>query len=127
MANPKRTKYNRGDRQSGEMARSLDDLAFFDKFFNDIAPKLRQMVIDGATANDIYKIAEAQTAARMLTIAMTEKDPKIAMQAIKEMHDRSLGKAKESMEITSRYEALSEEDLQQLIREEEQKREELPN
>lgn len=98
-----------------KMARDLDALAMYDDFMNNIAPKLQQMIIDGTTATDVYKLAEAQMAARLLTIAMTSKDPKIAMQAIKEAHDRSLGKAKETTEITTRYEKLSDEELDALL------------
>ena len=120
MSNPKKTRYNRGQKQQDEATRNLDDLAFFDEFFNKIAPQLRKMIVDGKTATEIYKIGESQMAARILTIALTEKDPKVVMAAIKEAHDRSLGKAKETLEVNNRYEAMSDEDIDRQLREQEE-------
>lgn len=116
MAHPKKqNRANRGQKTQDSMARSLDHLARYDEFFNKIAPKLERMVLDGKGATDIYKIGEAQMAARLLTIAMTEKDPEIAMKAIKEAHDRSLGKSKETLQVNTRYEKLSDEELDALL------------
>lgn len=121
MAHPKKqNRYNRGQGPQDKMVRDLDALAEYDEFCNKILPRLRQAMADGKNATDIYKIAEAEMAARMVTIALTDKDPKSAMQAIKECFDRSLGKAKETMEVTTRYEKLSEEELDAMLASQEQ-------
>lgn len=73
------------------------------------------MVADNKDAGDMYKEFQSMIAARVITEALTTKDPKMALAAAREILDRGMGKAKETMEVTSRYEQLSDEALDKLI------------
>ena len=115
----KQNKYNTANGSDKRQVDAIDGLAEYEDFVNNILPKLRKMVAQGKGATDIYKVAEAEMAARMVTIALTEKDPKSAMQAVKECLDRSLGKAKETMEVTAKYESLNDEDLDKRLAQQE--------
>jgi hypothetical protein len=113
MPAPKRqNRYNRGQQQQSKMARDIDALSEYDDFCNRVLPRLRQLIADDKSdAKDILASQEKLMAARMVTIALTEKDSKVAMQAIKDIYDRTMGKAKETIDVNNRYEQLSEEDL----------------
>jgi hypothetical protein len=128
MPNPKKTRYNQGQKQQNEVARNLDQLAEYDEFCNRILPQLRKMLADpNKSASDVYSVAQKEMAARMVTIALTEKDPKTAMTAIRDALDRTMGKAKETLEVHNRYEDMSDEALERMIKQEEAASEELPN
>lgn len=97
------------------IAKALDDLAAFEEFQAELLPALRGAIQAGKTADDIYKMAEAMAAARAVTIAATEKDSGKALAAIREVLDRSKGKATERREIAHKYEKLKDEELDALI------------
>lgn len=97
------------------MAKNLDELEAYEEFTKEILPKLRQAIKKGKSAEDIYKMAQAAAAARAVTIAVTEADPTKAMTAIKDILDRSGGKATERTEVTHKYENLKEEQLDSLL------------
>lgn len=97
------------------MAAALDELAEFEKFKEELLPKLRTMVLKGADEQEIYAMAKAFAAARAVTIAMTEQDTGKALSAIKEVLDRSGGKATEKRETTHKYQKLKDEELDSLL------------
>lgn len=116
----KQNRKNSGDKEQGKMARDIDGLAEFDTFVNTVLPKLRRMLADDkSSARDMISFTEKEMAARMITIALTEKDPKVAMTAIKDVMDRSMGKATETHEVTTRFENVSDDDLERMIAQEE--------
>jgi hypothetical protein len=103
------------NRQDAQMARDLDKLADYEAFCEKILPQLRRMVKDGSSAEAIYKFAESFAAARNVTIALTDGDPGRAMTAIKDILDRSQGKAKERTEHTHKFEKLKDNEIDALL------------
>lgn len=109
------------------MASALDDLAEYEAFKAEILPKLRKMMKDGKSAEEIYSFSQGLLAARAVTIAASSPDEKTALAAIREVLDRGVGKAADRLEVTQKYSKLSDEELDALIKsqEEEAKDEEL--
>ena len=91
--------------------RALDDLQAFDKFQEQVLPKLRDWLEQGYSAEDIYKAAAPYVAAAGVTKALKDFD----MTAIKDVLDRDQGKAKERVDHTHRLEKAPEEQLDALI------------
>jgi hypothetical protein len=94
-----------------DMARALDQLAKFDEFNREIAPALRDSVLKKESPKDIYKKILPYAAARLATIALTEKDPAKALSALKDILDRVEGKATENKKIEMAIENLSDAEL----------------
>lgn len=97
-----------------EMARSLDQLIEYDEYCASIAPKLREMLAEGKTSQEIYRWAQSIAAAKAVTL-INSRDGKVALQAVKEVLDRGVGKAADNINITTRYEDLSDEDIEALL------------
>lgn len=93
----------------------LDDLAEFNQYREEILPVLRQALKAGTDAETIYKKFQAYAAARMVSIAATEIDSAKALSAIKDILDRTQGKAKERQEVTHRLSSLPEEQLDAIL------------
>jgi hypothetical protein len=81
------------------MSRNLDTLSEFDEFNVEIAPALRGAIKAGKSPEEIYNLVLAHASARMVSIALTEKSPAIAMAALKDILDRTKGKATENKAI----------------------------
>lgn len=113
--NRKTNRYNSGKGDEGKLAQALDDLAAFDSFRKDILPKIRKMMEQGKPAEEIYAFSQSYAAARGVTIAITSKDEKTALAAIKEVLDRGVGKPADKLEVTTKYEKLSDEELEALL------------
>jgi hypothetical protein len=130
MGNRKTNRYNGGQGNQTAMARNLDELAAFESFKTEILPKIQDMMRQGKSAEDIYSFSQSYAAARGVTIAMTSKDEKTALAAIKEVLDRGVGKAADKLEVTTRYANLPMEELQALIQSQEEElaeQDQLPN
>lgn len=97
------------------MVRKIDDLAAYEQFKSEILPYLRDAIQRGATAEEIYRKAEALAAARAVTIAATETDTGKALSAIKDILDRSGGKATDRKVIEHRYKDLSDSELDAML------------
>jgi hypothetical protein len=97
------------------MARHLDDLAAFEDFKDDLLPALQKLVKEGASAEDIYKKYESLAAARLITIVAKEVDSGKALSAIKDVLDRTQGKAKERHTHEHKYARLKDEELNSLL------------
>lgn len=93
----------------------LDDLKEFNEFRSEILPVLREALKAGTDAETIYKKFQAYAAARMVSIAATEIDSAKALSAIKDILDRTQGKAKERQEVTHRLSSLPEEQLDAIL------------
>ncbi len=100
------------------MADALDELAQFEKFKSEIAPKIRGLVQKGASAQEIMEFAQSYAAARMVSEIFNSDSAK-AMTAAKDVIDRAVGKAKERKEHTHKYDGLSDEELTALVNSEE--------
>lgn len=83
------------------MARSLDKLASYEEFAEGVLPRLRQLISQGLSAEQIEKDPQIQAllVARQLSIAFTDPDSARALSAIKDARDRTSGKAVERKEV----------------------------
>ena len=102
-------------KQETRMLSTLQELDEFYKFREEILPVLRKALKDGLSAEDIYAKYQSYAAARAVSIAATEIDSGKALSAIKDILDRSGGKAKERSEVTHKLADLPEEQLDSLI------------
>ncbi len=95
------TKHTRGINNPAEdkLLNAIDERAAWEEFKDQFAPQVRKMLARGATAEEIYSEFSSHAAARSVTIAMSEVDAGKAMNAIKEILDRSKGKAMERKSI----------------------------
>lgn len=100
----------------GKMARALDNLSEYEEFQQKVAPRLRKAVAENWSVEKIYKEFGAYVAARMVTTALIEDDSGKSIQAAREVLDRGLGKPKERIESTHKYEKLSDDELDNLLK-----------
>lgn len=96
-------------------AAMIDDLREFNQFREEILPVLRKALANGDDADTIYKRFQAYAAARAVSIAATEVDSGKALSAIKDILDRTQGRAKERTEVTHRLSSLPEEQLDSIL------------
>jgi hypothetical protein len=108
-------KQPRSNTTEHRMVRAIDELAEFEDFQQLVLPKLRKAVKEGWSAEKIYKEMSSLAAAKAVTHAMTAEDPAKALTAIKEILDRSQGKAVERREIKTKVEAMSDEELDSML------------
>jgi hypothetical protein len=107
---------NGGDnRFEHKQALLLDELAAFEEFRKEIMPQLQQDLKDGLAAEQIFKKYAHFAAARGITIALTDKDAGRALTAIKDILDRTQGKAVERKEIKASISELPDEQLDALL------------
>lgn len=107
----KRTKNHAEER----IALAIDDLAEFQKFKEEVVYELRKDIYNGLSAEEMYAKYQSQAAARGITIAMTERDSSRAMAAVKDILDRSQGKAVERKDVRHRMENAKDEDIDALL------------
>ncbi len=105
----------KGNQAEEDMARSLDLLADYDAYAEEIAPILRKAVLEKWAPAKIFEHFSSYIAARAVTVALQEKDSSKALAAVKDLLDRSVGKATEKIEATHRYEKLADSDLDHML------------
>lgn len=93
----------------------IDRLEAFKEFQVNILPALREDIKEGKTAEQIYSKYQAMAAARGISIAMTEVDSGKALAAIREILDRSGGRATEKHTIEHKFSKLRDEELDALL------------
>lgn len=96
-------------------ARTIDNIRQFEEYKEDILPKIRKMLKDGAKSEEIIAFAQAYAAARIVTIALTDDDAGKATTAAKDLLDRHMGKATERKEVSHKFEKLKDEELDALL------------
>lgn len=101
--------------QEHRMAGLLDDLREFEQYREDVLPEIRRMLKEGASAEKILERFSNMAAARAVTIALTEEDSSKALAAIKDVIDRSQGKAVERKEVKHQFSELKDEELDALL------------
>lgn len=108
----------KSNRQEHIMAAALDELAAFEDFKDGLLPFLRKAIKEGWTQEEIQEHPKLKAAlmARQMTIALKETDSSKALAAIKDIRDRSEGKAKERVELTSKLERTPDEQLDAIIK-----------
>jgi hypothetical protein len=94
-------------------ARALDALAEFQDFKDDVLDFLRIALKEGKGRDEIEKHPKVQAllAARQVTMALTEQDAAKALAAIKDLRDRTEGRAIERKEIRTKIEEAPDEAL----------------
>lgn len=112
----KRNKWNSASNNSTDkMAQSIDDLAEFEDFQESILPKLRAAIKRGDSVEQIYAMAKSAAAGKIATMAIKSKDPKEALALCSEILNRSDGKAKERIDVTTKYEKMTDQELAALV------------
>ena len=97
------------------MVDGLDGLAEYEAFLQDVPKELREAIVDGLEAPEIYNKYGKLAAIRMVQIAMTEQDSGKAIAAIKDIMDRNYGKATERKQIEHKFEGLSDDELDAIV------------
>ena len=97
------------------MVSLLDDLEKFQAFRKELAPALKADLKSGLTAVQLYEKYQGLAAARGISIMMSERDSGKALSAIKEILDRSQGKATEKKEVTHRFDKTKTEELDAIL------------
>jgi len=113
MAKKKSTLYKQ--KQETIMQRSLDELAAYEEIIAGLPKDLKQALINGDSAEMLYKKYSNIAAVRVLQILFTEKDSGKALSAAKELLDRTHGKAVERKHIKHELEGLDDDALDALI------------
>jgi hypothetical protein len=98
-----------------KIVRDIEELAEFQAFKDSILPKLQKMLKSGAGDQEILDWAKSFAAARLASIVLAEPDSGRALAAVKDLLDRTRGKAKEVKELTHRMSALPDTDLNALL------------
>ena len=115
-AKPKKTRTKTTkDAAENRMANLLDDVLEFEKFKDEVAPKLREMLASGASSSEILEFAEAHAAARMATTAILSRDDKTAVAASKDILDRTRGRATEKKKVEHKFENLPDQELDAVL------------
>ena len=105
----------RGSYVENTLVKKIDKLAEFEEYCHNILPALRKEIAKGSSAEEIYSKFAHLAAARGVTIAMTEVDSGKALSAIREILDRSSGKAVERHQVQHKFEKLKDEELDALL------------
>lgn len=103
----------RGNSAESAMVRALDTLADYDQYTTEVLPVLRKAIAEGWEASKIeaHPLVKAALVARKLSIALSDKNPAVALTAIKDTLDRIEGKAVERKDIKLNLESASDEEL----------------
>ena len=103
------------NKTEAEMVRSLDKLAQYERFVELIPEALRKDVLNGMKPNEILHKYNNVVAARMVALAMTEKDPSKAFSMMKDVLDRTEGKAIERKQIQHALHQVSDQEFDALL------------
>lgn len=93
----------------------IDDLIEFREFRDSLLPVLQADVKKGTPAKEILDRLKTLAAARLGHIIMSETDSGKALSAIKDILDRTEGKAKESITTTHKFDKLDGQQLDSMI------------
>lgn len=110
----KRPRSNKLERR---MVEALDARNISEEIAAPIIPILVQAMKEGWDSDKLARHPQIQLllTARALTIAMTEGDSAKALAAVKDIKDRTQGKATERSEVTHKLEKLPDEQLDALL------------
>lgn len=100
--------------QESAMTRMLDELTEFQEF-QQLLPALRRALVDGKDAGEIYDDFSNMAAVRTVQIALLEQDSGKALSAIKDILDRTQGKAVERKEVKHKFSDLPDDDLDAIL------------
>lgn len=108
------------DRQKFFNSKLARDLADFEAFRNELLPMLRRDVLDDLPPDKMREKYKSYAQAREIMEALTNPDPKVALQAIQNMQNRVEGKPTEKVEHTHKFDNLTDEELDAILQSEEQ-------
>lgn len=106
-------------RVQDSVAHLVQDLVDFEDFKSTVLPAIRRDITAGMTAKELREKYSALVQARLLTEALTSQDSKSAITAAKDITDRVDGRATEKKEVTHKFDKLSDEELDAVIKSEE--------
>lgn len=98
----------------------IDALTQFEDFASKILPAIQKDVKSGLTAKEMREKYAAIVQARQITTAILADDEGRASVAAKDILDRAEGKATERKEVTHKYADLKDEELEAILRSEEE-------
>lgn len=114
-----------GRAEAERMERLLKDLTEFESFREQILPAIRKDLLSGYTAAQLREKYAAMIQARIITEALTNPDAGKANLAGKDIIDRVEGKATEKREVKHTFENLSDEELEAILKSEEEELEDM--
>lgn len=91
------------------------ELDLFYRWRDDLLPRLVELQKRGSSPEDILQAFSAEASARLVQIALSSPDQKLAMQALQDMLDRTEGKAVQRKEVTTKFDKLSDDELDALL------------
>jgi len=103
----------RGNSVENRMVKALDNLQAYEEFCEGVLPLLRRAISEKWTPEQIenHPVVKAAIVARQITTAVKDPDASKALAAIKDLRDRSEGKAIERKEVKHQFESLSDAEL----------------
>lgn len=114
----RRTNHNPRNQHEDHRVGVINDVAEFEDFRNSILPKLQQMLQSGADDEEILNWAKSFAAARLASIVLADADNGRALAAIKDLLDRTRGKARETKDVTHRLAQMDDKQLDALLQSE---------
>lgn len=112
---PKTNKQPQPPGQDCFMTKNLDALAEFEEFKESLLPVLQADLRKKTPAKEILEKLKTLAAVRLGHIVMTEVESNKALSAIKDILDRTDGRAVERSETTHKFEKLKDEELDSLL------------
>lgn len=118
MANETKPKRPRGRPRQQTQQRlldSLEHLTLFQRWQQEVLPRMEACFKAGKSAEDIYKAFASDAAARAVMIATTSPDAGKAMAAIVDILNRANGKPADQVKLEHKYEKLKDDELDALV------------
>jgi len=109
---------NRGQQVQDNIADLVQDLRDFEDFRESVLPAIRRDITAGLTAKQLREKYASLVQARLLTEAMTGES-KSAIAAAKDITDRQEGRATEKKEVTHKFDKMTDEELDAVLKSEE--------
>lgn len=108
-------KRNDGRREQYRMAKLLDEKSQFEEFKEEILPKVRAMLREGKTSEEIRRFAQSYVTARQVTIALTSENEAAVLKAADALTFQNEGKPKERTEHTHKFGKLPDNELDAVL------------
>jgi hypothetical protein len=111
----KHDKRNRSRRADYAKEKLMEKLALFEEFEQEFLPQLKDLLKNGADSAKMRGEMAPILTAKLLSMAITEKDAGKALAIIRDQLDRAEGKAKERSEVEHKFSNLKDEELDALL------------
>lgn len=112
---PKRPRGRPRRQTEQRMLDSLEHLTLFQRWQQEVLPRMQAAFKAGKGAEDLYKEFAGDAAARAIMIATTSPDAGKAMAAIVDILNRAQGKPTEQVQLSHKYEKLKDDELDALV------------